>query len=44
MHKQRSAETALLQLGNTFAVYGSEEGTEKILPFDVIPRIIDNKD
>ena len=44
MHKQRSAETALLQLGNTFAVYGSEEGTEKILPFDVIPRIIDNRD
>ncbi|ACN14488.1 conserved hypothetical protein [Desulforapulum autotrophicum HRM2] len=44
MHKQRSAETALIQLGNTFAVYGSEEGTEKILPFDVIPRIIENKD
>jgi uncharacterized circularly permuted ATP-grasp superfamily protein len=44
MLKQRSAETALLQLGNTFAVYGSEEGTEKILPFDMIPRIIDNHD
>ncbi len=43
-HKQRSAETALLQMGNTFAVYGNEEGTEKILPFDIIPRIIDNKD
>lgn len=42
--KQKSAETALLQMGNTFAVYGSEEGTEKILPFDIIPRIIDNKD
>jgi uncharacterized circularly permuted ATP-grasp superfamily protein len=44
LHKQRSAETALLQLGNTFAVYGSEEGTEKILPFDIIPRIINNRD
>ncbi len=44
LHKQRSAETALLQLGNTFAVYGSEEGTEKILPFDIIPRIINSTD
>jgi hypothetical protein len=34
----------LLQLGNTFAVYGSEEGTEKILPFDIISRIINSKD
>jgi uncharacterized circularly permuted ATP-grasp superfamily protein len=42
--KQKAAETALLQLGNTFAVYGSEEGTEKILPFDIIPRIIDNQE
>lgn len=42
--KQRSAEMALLQLGNTFAVYGNEEGTEKILPFDIIPRIIDGRD
>ncbi len=44
MHKQRAAETALLQTGNTFAVYNSDEGTEKILPFDVIPRIINNQD
>ncbi|MFH1153116.1 MAG: circularly permuted type 2 ATP-grasp protein [Pseudomonadota bacterium] len=44
LHKQKSAETALLQMGNTFAVYGSEEGTEKILPFDIIPRIIGSRD
>ena len=42
--KQQSAETSLLQLGNTFNVYGSEEGTEKILPFDIIPRIIEDKE
>ncbi len=24
----------------TFAVYGSNEGTEKLIPFDIIPRII----
>lgn len=44
LHKQKAAETALLQMGNTFAVYGSEEGAEKILPFDIIPRIIENHD
>jgi uncharacterized circularly permuted ATP-grasp superfamily protein len=44
LHKQKAAETALLQLGNTFAVYGSDEGTEKILPFDILPRIIDNRE
>ncbi|MBF0303044.1 MAG: circularly permuted type 2 ATP-grasp protein [Desulfamplus sp.] len=44
LHKQKSAETALLQTGNTFAVYGRDEGREKILPFDIIPRIIDNRD
>ena len=42
--KQTSAETALLQMGNTFNVYGSEEGAEKILPFDIIPRIIEKSE
>ena len=44
LYKQKAAETALLQMGNTFAVYGNEEGTEKILPFDILPRIIDNQE
>jgi len=34
------AETIFRRLGITFAVYGSNEATEKIIPFDVIPRII----
>lgn len=38
--RQRSAELALYQLGNTFSVYGDKKGTEKILPFDLIPRIV----
>ena len=37
---QRAAEAAMYRMGVTFAVYGAAEGTEKILPFDVIPRII----
>lgn len=34
------AEGIFRRLGITFAVYGSTEATEKIIPFDVIPRII----
>lgn len=37
---QRAAEAAMYRMGVTFTVYGAAEGTEKILPFDVIPRII----
>ena len=38
--KQRAAEAALFQMGITFAVYGDARGTEKIFPFDIIPRIL----
>ena len=34
------AEGIFRRLGITFAVYGSNEGTEKLIPFCVIPRII----
>jgi uncharacterized circularly permuted ATP-grasp superfamily protein len=34
------AEGIFRRLGITFAVYGSDEGTEKLIPFDVIPRIV----
>ena len=34
------AESLFRRLGITFAVYGSNEGTEKLIPFDVVPRII----
>jgi uncharacterized circularly permuted ATP-grasp superfamily protein len=27
-------------MGITFNVYGRDEGTEKIMPFDIIPRIV----
>jgi uncharacterized circularly permuted ATP-grasp superfamily protein len=41
IRRQRSAETALLQLGISFNVQGAEEGRERIIPFDLIPRIIE---
>jgi uncharacterized circularly permuted ATP-grasp superfamily protein len=36
----RDAETIFRRLGITFAVYGSNESTERLIPFDVIPRVI----
>jgi len=37
---QRAADRLLLQLGITFNVYGDSAGTERVFPFDLIPRII----
>jgi uncharacterized circularly permuted ATP-grasp superfamily protein len=34
------AEALFRRLGITFAVYGSNEGSEKLIPFDIIPRIV----
>ena len=39
--RQQSIDRALLQMGITFTVYGDESGTEKIFPFDLIPRIVE---
>src|SRR5205823_8676144 len=37
---QALAEHALLQQGVTFSVYGDSQGTEKIFPFCLLPRLI----
>jgi uncharacterized circularly permuted ATP-grasp superfamily protein len=39
--RQKAAELALLQMGVTFSVYGGEFSTERIFPFDLIPRIVE---
>jgi uncharacterized circularly permuted ATP-grasp superfamily protein len=39
--RQKAAERALIQAGITFNVYGDNQGVEKTLPFDLIPRIVD---
>ena len=38
--RQRAAELAMFQQGITFSVYGDRQGHEKIIPFDILPRII----
>ena len=41
---QRAAERRLVQMGITFNVYGNTGGTERIFPFDLIPRIISSEE
>ena len=38
--KRAEADLAFRRVGITFAVYGEESGTERLIPFDIIPRII----
>ena len=38
--KREEAERLFNRVGITFAVYGEEAGTERLSPFDVVPRII----
>ena len=38
--RQAAADLAFLNQGITFTVYGQNEGTERIFPYDLIPRII----
>jgi uncharacterized circularly permuted ATP-grasp superfamily protein len=38
--KHDEADELFRRLGITFAVYGDEDGTERLIPFDPIPRIL----
>ena len=38
--KQAEADLLFRRVGITFAVYGNDAGTERLIPFDIIPRII----
>ena len=42
--RQQTAEFLLRDLGITFTVYGHDAGTEKIWPFDLLPRIVDGNE
>ncbi len=42
--RQEASERAMLSMGITFNVYGSNEGTERTIPFDIVPRIIDGQE
>ncbi|MES2105924.1 MAG: circularly permuted type 2 ATP-grasp protein [Pseudomonadota bacterium] len=38
--KRAEADLMFRRVGITFAVYGDDAGTERLIPFDIIPRII----
>jgi uncharacterized circularly permuted ATP-grasp superfamily protein len=38
--KRREAELLFHRVGITFAVYGESSGTERLIPFDSLPRVI----
>src|SRR5476649_2975994 len=38
--KRQAVDMAFLRQGITFNVYGDSQGTERIFPFDLMPRII----
>ena len=40
LQREERADLALLSAGITFNVYSDEEGTERIFPFSLIPRIV----
>jgi uncharacterized circularly permuted ATP-grasp superfamily protein len=37
--RQQAAEATFRQLGITFAVYGESDASERIIPFDIVPRV-----
>lgn len=37
--RQQAAEATFRQLGITFAVYGDSDAAERIIPFDIVPRV-----
>ncbi len=42
--RQQSAEATFRQLGITFAVYGQEDSAERIIPFDIVPRVFTSRE
>ena len=43
-YRRQEAELLFRRIGITFAVYGEAESTERLIPFDVIPRILSGKE
>ena len=39
-HRRREAELLFRRIGITFAVYGEADAQERLIPFDVIPRVL----
>jgi uncharacterized circularly permuted ATP-grasp superfamily protein len=44
MRRQKASDHSMRRLGITFNVYGESEGAERIIPFDIMPRILQNEE
>src|SRR6476646_5716086 len=42
--RKHSADLSFLNQGITFTVYGRDEGTEKIFPYDLLPRLVTSQE
>src|SRR6202165_1378461 len=38
--KRAEADALFHSVGITFAVYGQDEGAERLIPFDIVPRVL----
>lgn len=43
-NKQKAAERSMVSAGITFNVYSEDGGTERIIPIDIVPRVIDSQE
>ncbi|MEM9978160.1 MAG: circularly permuted type 2 ATP-grasp protein, partial [Cyanobacteria bacterium P01_D01_bin.2] len=44
MLRQQMAQNMLFRLGVTFNVYSDNQGTERIFPFDMVPRVVPSQE
>ena len=42
--KRAEADALFHRVGITFAVYGQEEGAERLIPFDIVPRVLPHEE
>ncbi len=43
-NRRLEAEEFFRRIGITFAVYGDVQGTERLIPFDIVPRVLDGSE
>ena len=44
LNQSNKAEELFRRVGITFNVYGENEAEERLIPFDIVPRIIERKE
>jgi uncharacterized circularly permuted ATP-grasp superfamily protein len=44
LRKSQEAETIFRRTGITFNVYGQQEANERLIPFDIVPRIVSGRE